>query len=146
MKALDRQNCRPPHLAREWTSRLLPGTNDPNRKTGRGTRAGATMGYPVFAESEGGRRAGKGMLLVSSDEEIHVLVFATHHPNDDAFEASASSKNILISRATSNSILADAHGRVVSLGERDMFVQSPPPKVIEDAPSPIVTHTLRNAW
>src|SRR5213078_1402469 len=80
------------------------------------------MSYPVLLKAVAGG-GGKGMRLVHSTAEF-----------ESAFrDASSEAMNAF----------GDAHGRVVSLGERECSVQRRHQKVIEDAPSPLVTPDLR---
>jgi acetyl-CoA carboxylase biotin carboxylase subunit len=88
---------------------------------------------------------GKGMRLVSSDEEF---MSAFRDASSEAMNAFGNSSVFLEKyldkpRHIEIQILADAHGRVVSLGERECSVQRRHQKVIEEAPSPIVTPELR---
>src|SRR6266436_1476210 len=102
------------------------------------------MGYPVLLKAVVGG-GGKGMRLVYSDAEF-----------DSAFrDASSEAMNsfgddrLYLEKYLDRphhveiQIFADAHGRVVSLGERECSVQRRHQKVIEEAPSPIITPELR---
>jgi len=88
---------------------------------------------------------GKGMRLVSSDEEF---VSAFRDASSEAMNAFGNpsvflEKYLEKPRHIEIQILADAHGRTVSLGERECSVQRRHQKVIEEAPSPIMTPELR---
>src|SRR5206468_2407210 len=103
-----------------------------------------SMGYPVVLKAVAGG-GGKGMRVVDSDAE-----FATAW-RDAASEAMNAfgdarvflEKYLVRPRHVEIQVFADAHGRVVSLGERECSIQRRHQKVIEEAPSPVVTPELR---
>jgi acetyl-CoA carboxylase biotin carboxylase subunit len=102
------------------------------------------MGFPILLKAVAGG-GGKGMRLVSAASD-----FAPAY-RDASSEANNSfgdprlylEKYLLKPRHVEIQILADSHGRVVSLGERECSVQRRHQKVIEEAPSPIMTPDLR---
>jgi acetyl-CoA carboxylase, biotin carboxylase subunit len=103
-----------------------------------------SMGYPVLLKAVAGG-GGKGMRVVAKDADFTAAF------RDAASEASNAfgddrlylEKYLEKPRHVEVQILADAHGRVVSLGERECSVQRRHQKVVEEAPSPIVTPDLR---
>jgi acetyl-CoA carboxylase biotin carboxylase subunit len=102
------------------------------------------MGYPVLLKAVAGG-GGKGMRLVYSDAEFDS---AFREASSEALNAFGDARVYLEKylerpRHVEIQIFADAHGRVVSLGERECSVQRRHQKVIEEAPSPIVTPDLR---
>jgi acetyl-CoA carboxylase biotin carboxylase subunit len=102
------------------------------------------MGYPVLLKAVAGG-GGKGMRLVSSDAEFDS---AFRDASSEAMNAFGDARLYLEKyldrpRHVEIQIFADAHGRVVSLGERECSVQRRHQKVVEEAPSPIVTPELR---
>src|SRR5689334_1608274 len=130
-------------LARRVEVPTVPGTNDPTEKSEARALA-QSMGYPVLLKAVAGG-GGKGMRLVYSDAEFES---AFRDAASEAMNAFGDGRLYLEKyldrpRHIEIQILADAHGRVVSLGERECSIQRRHQKVIEEAPSPIVTPELR---
>jgi acetyl-CoA carboxylase biotin carboxylase subunit len=104
------------------------------------------MRYPVLLKAVAGG-GGKGMRLVASEAEFAA---AWRDAGSEALNAFGDHRLYLEKylehpRHIEIQILADAHGRVVSLGERECSVQRRHQKVIEESPSPVVTPELRRA-
>ena len=131
-------------LARRCDVPTVPGTNDPIEKTSDAQALAHDMGYPVLLKAVAGG-GGKGMRLVHSDAEFES---AFRDAASEAMNAFGDARLYLEKylerpRHIEIQILADAHGRVVSLGERECSIQRRHQKVIEEAPSPIVIPDLR---
>ena len=131
-------------LARRCEVPTVPGANDPFEKLEQAQVLAQSMGYPVLLKAVAGG-GGKGMRLVRSDAE---LSSAWRDASSEAFNAFGDARLYLEKyldrpRHVEIQILADAHGRVVSLGERECSIQRRHQKVIEEAPSPVVTPELR---
>src|SRR5580700_8319045 len=131
-------------LARRADVPIVPGTNDPIEKPLEAQALAHSMGYPVLLKAVAGG-GGKGMRLVYSDAEFDS---AFREASSEAMNAFGDARVYLEKylerpRHVEIQIFADAHGRVVSLGERECSVQRRHQKVIEEAPSPIVTPDLR---
>ena len=131
-------------LARRADVPTVPGTNDPIEDPQHAQELARGMGYPVLLKAVAGG-GGKGMRLVTGDSEFAA---AFREASSEALNAFGNAsvyleKYLEKPRHIEIQILADAHGRVVSLGERECSVQRRHQKVIEEAPSPIVTPELR---
>jgi acetyl-CoA carboxylase, biotin carboxylase subunit len=131
-------------LARRSDVPTVPGTNDPIEDPSEAQALTQRMGYPILLKAVAGG-GGKGMRLVASDPEF---ASAWRDASSEAMNAFGDSRLYLEKylekpRHIEIQILADAHGRVVSLGERECSVQRRHQKVIEEAPSPIMTPELR---
>lgn len=103
------------------------------------------IGYPVLLKASAGG-GGKGIRIVNSFEELEtnyniVKQEAKNSFNDDEIYIEKYIKN---PRHVEIQILADEHGNVVHLGERDCSIQRNHQKVIEETPSTIVDEKLRN--
>jgi acetyl-CoA carboxylase biotin carboxylase subunit len=131
-------------LARRADVPIVPGTNDPIEKPLEAQTLAQNMGYPVLLKAVAGG-GGKGMRLVYSDAEFDSAFREASSEAMNAFgdERLYLEKYLERPRHVEIQIFADAHGRVVSLGERECSVQRRHQKVIEEAPSPIVTPDLR---
>ena len=131
-------------LARRSDVPTVPGTNEPIEKISEARALAQSMGYPVLLKAVAGG-GGKGMRVVSSDGEFES---AFRDASSEALNAFGDDRLYLEKylerpRHIEVQILADAHGRVVSLGERECSIQRRHQKVVEEAPSPIVTPDLR---
>ena len=131
-------------LARGVDVPTVPGTNEAIENPGEARALAQRMGYPVLLKAVAGG-GGKGMRLVSNDEEF---LSSFRDASSEAMNAFGNpsvflEKYLEKPRHIEIQILADAHGRVVSLGERECSVQRRHQKVIEEAPSPIMTPELR---
>ena len=131
-------------LARRAEVPTVPGTNDAIEKPEDALGLAQSMGYPVLLKAVAGG-GGKGMRLVNAEGEF---LSAFRDASSEALNAFGDArlyleKYLVRPRHIEVQILADAHGRVVSLGERECSVQRRHQKVIEEAPSPIVTPELR---
>jgi acetyl-CoA carboxylase biotin carboxylase subunit len=131
-------------LARRSDVPTVPGANDPIEKPQEAQALAQSMGYPVLLKAVAGG-GGKGMRVVAEDRHFAA---AWRDASSEAMNAFGDARLYLEKylerpRHVEIQILADAHGRVVSLGERECSVQRRHQKVIEEAPSPIMTPELR---
>ena len=131
-------------LARRSEVPTVPGTDNPIENPEEAQSLARAMGYPVLLKAVAGG-GGKGMRVVTSDA---AFVGAWRDAASEALNAFGDSrvfleKYLIGPRHIEIQIFADAHGRVVSLGERECSVQRRHQKVVEEAPSSVVTLDLR---
>ncbi len=131
-------------LARCADVPTVPGAFDPIEKPEEAESLAQVLGYPVLLKAIAGG-GGKGMRLVASAAEF---ASGWRDAGSEALNAFGDArlyleKYLLRPRHIEIQILADSHGRVVSLGERECSVQRRHQKVVEEAPSPVVTPGLR---
>ena len=131
-------------LARRAEVPIVPGTNDPIENLAEAQGLAQSMGYPVLLKAVAGG-GGKGMRVVHSGGEFESAFRDASSEATNAFGDSRLYMEKYLERPhhIEIQIFADAHGRVVSLGERECSVQRRHQKVIEEAPSPLVTPELR---
>jgi acetyl-CoA carboxylase biotin carboxylase subunit len=131
-------------LARRSDVPTVPGANNPIENPDDAQALAQNMGYPVLLKAVAGG-GGKGMRVVTRDAEFAP---AWRDASSEALNAFGDARLYLEKylekpRHIEVQILADAHGRVVSLGERECSVQRRHQKVIEEAPSLVITPELR---
>ncbi len=105
-----------------------------------------TLGFPLLVKAVAGG-GGRGMRLAHSAAELPEAIAGARREAQAAF----GDATLMLERLIANArhieiqIFADAHGHAVHLGERDCTAQRRRQKVVEEAPSPIVTPALREA-
>jgi acetyl-CoA carboxylase biotin carboxylase subunit len=102
------------------------------------------IGYPVIIKATAGG-GGRGMRLVRSEEDLVKSFLAAQGEAEAAFGNPGVylEKFIERPRHIEFQILADGHGNVIHLGERDCSIQRRHQKLLEEAPSPALTPELR---
>jgi acetyl-CoA carboxylase biotin carboxylase subunit len=131
-------------LARELGVPMVPGTVDAVASDADAARAAREIGYPVMLKAAMGG-GGKGMRLVRSADELPEALRAARAEAGAAFGDAA----VYLERAVAEprhieiQILADAHGGVIHLGERECSIQRRHQKLIEECPSPLVDAPMR---
>ncbi|MGB6789590.1 MAG: acetyl-CoA carboxylase biotin carboxylase subunit [Candidatus Acidiferrales bacterium] len=133
-------------LAREAGVPTVPGTLNPIERIDEAAEKARQIGFPVVLKAVAGG-GGKGMRLVEHEEE---LAAAWRDAASEATNAFGDGrlyleKFLLHPRHIEIQIVADNHGHFVYIGERECSVQRRYQKVIEEAPSPIMTPELRSA-
>lgn len=125
---------------------VVPGTEEPVASEGDAAQAAAAMGYPVLIKAAAGG-GGKGMRIVSGPSELTEAVRAARSEASSAFgdDRVYIEKYLEQPRHVEIQILADSHGRVIHLGERECSIQRRHQKVLEESPSPAVDAALRAA-
>ena len=103
-----------------------------------------TSGYPVMIKATAGG-GGRGMRLVREESELTKLFLAAQGEAEAAFGNPGvyMEKFIERPRHIEFQILADSHGNVIHLGERDCSIQRRHQKLLEEAPSPVLSPQLR---
>jgi acetyl-CoA carboxylase, biotin carboxylase subunit len=109
-------------------------------------RAGAKIGYPVLIKATAGG-GGRGMRVVREESELESLMSSAANEAKSAFGDATLYMEKFIERARHIEIqvMADSHGNVVYLGERECSTQRRHQKLIEEAPSPAVDEAMRRA-
>jgi acetyl-CoA carboxylase biotin carboxylase subunit len=123
---------------------VVPGTTDPVSSDEEALRAARDLGFPVLIKAARGG-GGKGMRVVTAPEELGSAMRLARSEATSAFGDGAVylEKVIVEPRHVEFQILADAHGEVLHLGERECSIQRRHQKLIEESPSPAVDGTLR---
>ena len=123
---------------------IVPGTTEPVSSSDELAAIARDIGYPVLIKAAAGG-GGKGMRVVRSDDEVE-RAFESAQREGQAYFADASvyvERYLEDPRHVEVQVLADAHGNVVHLGERDCTIQRRHQKLVEETPSPAVDPALR---
>jgi acetyl-CoA/propionyl-CoA carboxylase biotin carboxyl carrier protein len=124
---------------------IIPGTTDPVGSAAEVIALGEEIGYPLLIKAAAGG-GGKGMKVVSSAEEA-AQAFESAQREGQSYFADSSvyvERYLEGPRHVEVQVLADAHGNVIHLGERDCTIQRRHQKLVEETPSPAVTPELRD--
>jgi len=131
-------------LMQEADVPVVPGTTEPVTSVDEITDVAEEYGYPVAIKAEGGG-GGRGLKVVHSEDEVEEQ-FETAQREGEAYFDNDSvyvEKYLEAPHHIEVQIIADHHGNVRHLGERDCSLQRRHQKVIEEAPSSILTDDLR---
>ncbi len=123
---------------------VVPGTEEPVSDDAEAVRVAARVGYPVMLKAAMGG-GGKGMRLVRTPGELPGALRAARSEAGAAFGDAAVyiERYVEEPRHIEIQVLADAHGGVVYLGERECSIQRRHQKLVEESPSPFVTPEMR---
>jgi acetyl-CoA carboxylase, biotin carboxylase subunit len=123
---------------------VVPGVAEPLADAAAAAAAAAEFGYPVLLKAAAGG-GGKGMRVVHAEDELERAFAAAASEALSAFGDGSIylEKYLDRPRHIEIQVLADSHGNVVHLGERDCSVQRRHQKLIEEAPSPVVGEEIR---
>jgi acetyl-CoA carboxylase, biotin carboxylase subunit len=123
---------------------IVPGTEKLPSSEEAVKKMAAGIGYPVMIKASAGG-GGKGMRLVSDEKELIPSLKMAKSEAKNAFgnDAVYLEKYLLEPHHIEYQIMADNHGNVVHLYERECSVQRRHQKVVEETPSPFLTPSLR---
>lgn len=123
---------------------LVPGTAEPITDIPAAKKLAKEIGYPVLIKASAGG-GGKGMRVVEKDEEFEEQMERAVSEATSAFGDGSVfiEKYVTQPRHIEFQIFGDQHGNVVHLFERECSIQRRHQKVIEEAPSSILTPELR---
>jgi acetyl-CoA carboxylase biotin carboxylase subunit len=123
---------------------ILPGSDGVVATEAEALQWARQVGFPVIVKASAGG-GGRGMRVIRSEEELPHMFSAAHSEAASAFGNGDlyMEKFIERPRHIEFQILADEHGNVVSLGERDCSVQRRHQKLIEESPSPALSPEVR---
>src|SRR6056297_2530483 len=123
---------------------IVPGTTDPVTDPEQVKEFGEEHGYPIAIKAEGGG-GGRGMKVVWEESEVEDQLESAQREGEAYFD----NDSVYLERYLENprhievQIVADQHGNVRHLGERDCSLQRRHQKVIEEGPSAALSDELR---
>ncbi len=124
---------------------ILPGSEDVLHSTEEALEMAEEIGYPVILKAAAGG-GGRGMRVVNSADELPGLLAQAQTEAGAAFAV----PDIYVEKYIPNprhiefQVLADEHGSVEVLFERECSIQRRHQKLIEEAPSPVLSQKLRD--
>jgi acetyl-CoA carboxylase biotin carboxylase subunit len=124
---------------------VVPGTEDVGNLTDDDlVRIAPQIGFPLLIKATAGG-GGKGMREVRDLSEMATLLHSARREAESAF----GDGNVYLEKLVEGArhiefqILADTHGNVIHLGERECSIQRRHQKLLEESPSPFLDHELR---
>jgi acetyl-CoA/propionyl-CoA carboxylase biotin carboxyl carrier protein len=123
---------------------IVPGTLAPVGSADEVRALADDYGYPIAIKAVGGG-GGRGLRVVEGPEAVAAAFESARREAESAFRNPQLyvEKYLADPRHIEIQVLADAHGQVIHLGERDCSVQRRHQKLIEECPSPALTPELR---
>src|SRR6202021_210331 len=123
---------------------ILPGSDGIVATDGEAIEWARQVGFPVIVKASAGG-GGRGMRIVRTEEELPALFRAAQSEAAGAFGNGDlyMEKYVEHPRHIEFQVLADEHGSVISLGERECSIQRRHQKLLEESPSTQVTPELR---
>ncbi len=123
---------------------IVPGLTEALADPGEAERAAAEIGYPLLLKASAGG-GGKGMRVVSDPSDVARAFEAAAREASAAFGDGRLYLERYLERPrhVEIQVLGDAHGNVVHLGERECSIQRRHQKLVEEAPSPVLTPEVR---
>src|SRR5829696_1087047 len=123
---------------------IIPGTTEPVESADEVRRLGDEIGWPIAIKASAGG-GGKGLKVVGGPEEAERASDSARREGEAYFSDAAVyvERYLEDPRHVEVQVLADAHGNVIHLGERDCTIQRRHQKLVEETPSPAVSEELR---
>jgi acetyl-CoA/propionyl-CoA carboxylase biotin carboxyl carrier protein len=123
---------------------IIPGTTEPVSTADEVRALGDELGWPIAIKASAGG-GGKGLKVVGSAEEVERAFESARREGEAYFSDPAVyvERYLEDPRHVEVQVLADAHGNVIHLGERDCTIQRRHQKLVEETPSPAVSDELR---
>ena len=124
---------------------IVPGTTEPVDSVEAAREIAAELGYPVAIKASGGG-GGKGLKIAAYEGALEGAYESARREGQAYFADPAVfvERYLEDPRHVEIQILADMHGNVVHLGERDCTIQRRHQKLLEETPSPAVDEALRS--
>ena len=123
---------------------IVPGMTEPVESAEEVRRLGDELGWPIAIKASAGG-GGKGLKVVRSAGEAERALESAQREGEAYFSDSAVyvERYLEDPRHVEVQVLADSHGNVIHLGERDCRIQRRHQKLVEETPSPAVDDALR---
>ena len=125
---------------------VVPGTDGEIADIEKGVIIASKIGYPVMVKASAGG-GGKGMRIAHGEDELREVITQAQNEALASFGDARVfiEKFITTPRHIEIQVLADSHGNVIFLGERECSLQRRHQKVFEEAPSPFINAKTREA-
>ncbi|HEV7974213.1 acetyl-CoA carboxylase biotin carboxylase subunit [Amycolatopsis sp.] len=123
---------------------VVPGKSDVDIPEGGFAEAAAEVGYPLLLKPSAGG-GGKGMRLVNAEGELADAIESARREAKGSFgdDTLLMERFVTTPRHIEIQVLADTHGNVIHLGERECSLQRRHQKIIEEAPSILLDEVSR---
>jgi acetyl-CoA/propionyl-CoA/long-chain acyl-CoA carboxylase, biotin carboxylase, biotin carboxyl carrier protein len=123
---------------------IVPGVTAAVKSAEEVRRLGAELGWPIAIKASAGG-GGKGLKVVRVADEVERALESAQREGEAYFSDAAVyvERYLEDPRHVEVQVLADAHGNVIHLGERDCTIQRRHQKLVEETPSPAVDEELR---
>jgi acetyl-CoA carboxylase biotin carboxylase subunit len=123
---------------------LVPGSDGPIESTDDARAVAAQIGYPVLIKAASGG-GGRGMKVVPDEDSLESLISQARSEAKSAFgdDTVYMEKYLGNPRHIEFQVFGDGNGEAIHVGERDCSLQRRHQKVLEEAPSPVITPQQR---
>src|SRR3954462_9308365 len=123
---------------------IVPGTTEPVETLEDARKIAEDIGYPIAVKAAGGG-GGKGFRVATEPEKLQEAFEGAAREGEKFFSDGTVylQRSLPDPRHVEVQVLADGHGNVIHLGERDCSIQRRHQKLIEESPAPVVDEEMR---